>query len=65
MKLEDKIYSKKELNAHYLKKYQSNEDQVIYTDNVGNQYHFIKVGKDLQFISMERNRVKIMRGFHN
>ena len=65
MQLENKIYSVEELNEIYLKLKKSNGDQIIYGDNIGNFYHFIKVDHGLQFISFEKNQVKIMKGFHN
>ncbi len=65
MKLENKIYTKKELNAHYLTLHQAKDHKVTYTDNVGNEYHFVKVGKDLHYTSMERNKSKISSGFQN
>ncbi|KKL03550.1 hypothetical protein LCGC14_2625040 [marine sediment metagenome] len=64
MKLENKVYSKKELKNHYLKLKKTNEEIITYGDNIGNLYHFIKVEEGLEFQSMEKNQVKIMLGFH-
>ena len=64
MKLENKVYSEKELKNHYLKLKKINEEIITYGDNIGNLYHFIKVEEGLEFQSMEKNRVKIMLGFH-
>ena len=59
MKLENRIYSEKELEDHYLKLKKTDEERITYRDNIGNLYHFIKVEEGLQFESMEKNRVKI------
>ena len=59
MKLENRIYSVQELRKNYLKLKGSDEDKITYGDNIGNLYHFIQSEEGLQFISFEKNKVRI------
>ena len=62
--IENKVYSEREILNDYLKPYEVEGKRVIFVDNIGNQYHFKKVEDGLEFISKEKNVLKIIMGFH-
>ena len=62
--IENEVYSRKQILDNYLKPYKIDGETVTFVNNIGNQYHFKKVEKGLEFISKEKNRVKIILGFH-
>ncbi len=65
MKLQDKIYTKEELEKSYLKFSDKNNDLVIYKDNIGNQYFFSENKNGLQYLSTIKNKPKICSGWGN
>ena len=64
MRLEHKTYSEEYLEGINLRVHSKEGENVIYKDNIGNRYNFITVSDGLEFISLEKNKVKIFRGFH-
>ena len=60
----NKVYSEKEISENYLKPHKVDGERVTFVNNIGNQYHFKVVEKGLEFISKEKNELKVWNGFH-
>ncbi len=65
MRLEHKTYSEEYLQGICLKEQSKEGENVVYRDNIGNRYHFVVVEKGLEFVSLEKNQLKVLRGFYN
>ncbi|KKL14980.1 hypothetical protein LCGC14_2510230 [marine sediment metagenome] len=62
MLLQNKIYTDEFLEEFNLKLYAVDglEDvNMVYTDNMGNRYNFVREEKGLIFVSFEKNKVNI------
>ena len=62
--IKNKVYLEKEIIDQNLKPYGIDGERVTFINNIGNQYHFKKVKEGLEFISLERNKLKVFLGFH-
>ncbi len=63
MKLEDRIYTKKELRGENLKFISRRKVLVTYQDNVGNQYFFVQLKRGLHYHSTMKNIARICSGW--
>ena len=63
--IKNKVYSEREILDQYLKPYKREKEIVTFVNNIGNQYHFKVVKEGLEFISLEKNELKVCRGFYN
>lgn len=59
MKLQDKIYTEKELEEFYLKFSKEKNEVIFYKDNIGNQYLFERVDHGLQYLLTIKNSIKV------
>lgn len=62
--IENKIYSEKQILDNYLKPYKVDGERVTFVNNIGNQYHFKLVEDGLEFLSLEKNKLKVWHGLH-
>ncbi len=59
MKLEDKIYTRWELEKKNLKFLYKRNEVIFYKDNIGNRYLFEKFSEGLQYLSTIKNQVRV------
>ena len=64
MNLQDRLYSDEFLKKIHLELYKLDGVNIIYKDNVGNLYNFIQMEGGFKFVSEDKNKVKIMKGFY-
>lgn len=65
MKLQDKIYTKEELEKVNLKFLQEKDHVIFYGDNIGNIYLFEKFNEGLQYLSIIKNKINVCNGWNN